>query len=76
MGLKQFAGCGAKVFQLEVTVAFEREAEALGGPLPAPQHVLAEAARAGAHVGEIEQLAVSDQRPLKHVTRPRNTAVT
>jgi len=66
--LKQFAGCGVEVLQLEVAGALQRHAEALGVPAPLPQHVLREAAGAGAHVTEVQQLPVMlpRQGPLTH----------
>ena len=39
--------------------ALEGESEALGPPLFLPQDVLAEAARAGAHVGKVEEAAAA-----------------
>ena len=67
VGLKQLAGRGVEVLQLEVTGPLQRHAEALGVPAALPQHVLREAARARAHVGEVQQLSVvlPRQRPLR-----------
>ena len=45
VGLKQLAGRGVEVLQLEVAGSFEGHAEALGVPAPLPQDVLGEAAR-------------------------------
>ena len=65
--LKQLAGRGVEVLQLEVTGALQRQAEALGMPAPLPQHVLREAPGARAHVSEVQQLPVvlPRQRPLR-----------
>lgn len=54
--LEVLRSAGQELVQLEVVVAFEREPETFRSPLLTPQHVLGEAAWAGAHVTEIERL--------------------
>ena len=60
--LKQLAGRSVEVLQLEVAGSFEGHAEALGVPAPLPEDVLGEAARPGAHVRKVQQLALALSR--------------
>lgn len=57
VGLKQLAGRGEEVLQLEVAGSLQRHAEALGVPTPLPQDVLRKASGPRAHVAKVEEFA-------------------
>ena len=72
MRLEALAGSSAEVVKLEVAVSFQSEAETLGAVFLAPQHVLREAARSRAAVGEVQELVIaSNQWSLRENTVTR-----